>query len=415
MNEQALQVRMLGSFSIRWMDNAELSDNSNRMRKIWLLLAYLIYRRACVSQEELISLLWDEKNEHANPVGALKTTFSRIRSMLNALDESAGQILILRQNGGYLWNPDIPMTLDIEEFEALCRKASAEEDESLRLQLYRRALALYQGDFLSKLSTDPWVIPISTYFHQLYLDAVEGTLSLLEERRLWTEVSQLCVAALKLEPYSEPLHCHLMRSYLALGDPSGAVNVYSKLSALLLADFGIMPSAEARALCHSAERSFYPAVLQISDIQEQLQKDRENPGPMFCECDVFKVLCQAQFRAMPPNGDMAHIAQFSLQGRLDKNLSRRSLDTATGNLKKLLIQNLRRRDILTQCSISQFLLLLPQTSYAESCKTCEDLVRAFSRRYPHSPALIHYSVQPLEPSSSQEDQHCTACTTQRFS
>ena len=28
MNEQALQVRMLGSFSIRWMDNAELSDNS---------------------------------------------------------------------------------------------------------------------------------------------------------------------------------------------------------------------------------------------------------------------------------------------------------------------------------------------------------------------------------------------------
>ena len=51
MNEQALQVRMLGSFSIRWMDNAELSDNSNRMRKIWLLLAYLIYRRACVSQE----------------------------------------------------------------------------------------------------------------------------------------------------------------------------------------------------------------------------------------------------------------------------------------------------------------------------------------------------------------------------
>ena len=67
MNEQALQVRMLGSFSIRWMDNAELSDNSNRMRKIWLLLAYLIYRCACVSQEELISLLWDEKKRARQP------------------------------------------------------------------------------------------------------------------------------------------------------------------------------------------------------------------------------------------------------------------------------------------------------------------------------------------------------------
>ena len=59
--------------------------------------------------------------------------------------------------------------------------------------------------------------------------------------------------------------------------------------------------------------------------------------------------------------------------------------------------------------------MLPQANYENSCMVCERIVGAFSRRYPHSPALIHYSVQPLEPSSSQEDQHCTACTTQRFS
>ena len=39
-----LQVDMLGGFSIRW-NGQSMDDGSNRMRKVWLLLAYLIYTR----------------------------------------------------------------------------------------------------------------------------------------------------------------------------------------------------------------------------------------------------------------------------------------------------------------------------------------------------------------------------------
>ena len=41
MDHSVLHIQMLGKFSLRWGD-AELNDSDNRMKKVWLLLAYLI-------------------------------------------------------------------------------------------------------------------------------------------------------------------------------------------------------------------------------------------------------------------------------------------------------------------------------------------------------------------------------------
>ena len=49
--------------------------------------------------------------------------------------------------------------------------------------------------------------------------------------------------------------------------------------------------------------------------------------------------------------------------------------------------------------MSQYILLLPQANYENSCKVCERIIKAFCRQYPHSPAQLHYSVQPLEPNT----------------
>ena len=57
MDFQRITVQMLGSFAVRQGDR-EIGDHSNRMRKVWLLLAYLIYHRNTpVTQEHYLSLL----------------------------------------------------------------------------------------------------------------------------------------------------------------------------------------------------------------------------------------------------------------------------------------------------------------------------------------------------------------------
>lgn len=110
----SLKVNMLGGLSIRSGD-VEINDGDNRSRKVWLLLAYMIYcRKRPITQEELVRLLWDDADSVTNPANALKTMFHRVRTTLDRLGDSAGHVLIVRQGGSYAWNCKVPLTLDVE-------------------------------------------------------------------------------------------------------------------------------------------------------------------------------------------------------------------------------------------------------------------------------------------------------------
>lgn len=393
-----LQIHMLGSISIQY-SNRSIDDQNNRMRKVWLLLAYLIYNRnRRITQDQYLSLLQGAGSEDsADPNGKLKAMLYRARAMLNHLEETAGHDWIIRKNGTYAWNTEIPLTLDVEEFETLCKAAAASGDEAEQLSLFRQALELYRGDFLPKLSMEPWVMPINAYYHQMYLDAVYQALSLLESGEQWQDAAALCEKALKIEPYSEELYQHLMRSRTALGDRTGALQAYEEMSELLFATFGVMPSDESRALYRQASRESGSTTVPAGSVRDQLRESEDTTGALYCEYDFFKMLYQLQARALVRSGDVIHIALFSLHGPNNKELPRRSLDCAMDNLQELLLRNLRQGDVVTRCSISQLIIMLPQANYENSCAVCQRILKAFSRKYPHSPANIHYSVQPLEP------------------
>lgn len=56
---------------------------------------------------------------------------------------------------------------------------------------------------------------------------------------------------------------------------------------------------------------------------------------------------------------------------------------------------LRLGDSFSRCSLSQYIVLLPHANYENSCMACRRVIGAFSRKHPHSPAVIHFIVQPL--------------------
>jgi len=397
-----LKVNMLGSFSLEYQGRS-VDDQSNRMKKVWLLLAYLIYsRNSSVTQNHYINLLQSAGgDDSADPNGKLKAMFYRARTMLNQLDADAGHNWIIRKNGTYAWNTEVEVSLDVEEFERACAAAAAAGENKGKLELYRKALALYRGDFLPKLSAEVWVMPITTYYHQMYLTAVEQTLALLEGEGLWEELNSLCEQALKVEPYSEELYQYRMRGLIAAGDRAGAQKAYVDMSELLFATFGVMPSDESRALYREASRESGENTIPVGTVREQLREAEASKGAMFCEYDFFRLLYQVQARAMIRTGDAIHIGLFSVHGQGNKELARRSLDIAMDNLQELTVRNLRQGDVVTRCSVSQLIIMLPQANYENSCAVCERILKAFNRQYPHSPASIHYSVQPLEPLESR--------------
>ena len=395
MEAAKLRVQMLGDFSLRAGDN-QISDTEGRSRKVWLLLAYMIYNRdRTVSQEELVEVLWGKEPRSSNPTSALKTTFHRVRSLLDQLWPNAGHHLILRQDGGYKWNTEISMSIDADEFERLCRNGIM-EDSALEQDLLD-ALELYQGDFLTRLAADAWVVPITAYYHNLYLDAILKVMPILSEYGRYREMERLCREALVLEPIHEGIYRYLMRAMLELGDAKGVMALYEDLCKQLFTEFGVMPEEETRALSREATRTVNEAPLPMEIIHEQLRESETSTGALVCEYDFFRVLCHSAARSMARSGIATHIALISVSSRKGEDLVKRSLERAMENLEDQIRISLRRGDAVARCSGSQYILMLPQANYENSCMVCERIVGAFSRRYPHSPVQLQYAVHPLEP------------------
>ena len=395
MNGPTLQVQMLGQFTLRYGDRT-ISDSDDRSRRVWSLLAYMLYNHGrSFAQEELIHLYWSNGEKSADPGNALKSIFHRIRTALDKLEPGLGRLLIRRKAGRYFWNNVMPLSLDIEDFEAHFHAAEAAGDDDVRLAEYQAALALYAGDPLPRMTDEIWTIPIVAYYHSLYTRAAAGAIELLEKQERTAEAVALCRRAIHIEPYQEDLYEHLMRGLLRTGDMKGAMSVYEEMSELLLAHFGVMPSETLRTLYRQATRTVNDRTLTMDEVCSQLAEPAPHGGAMVCEYDFFKILYRAEARSIARNGHSANICLLSVSGKDGEMLARRSLDPAMNNLQVLVQNNLRSGDAIARCSISQYIILLPQANYENSRMVADRLVSAFYRRYPHSPARLRYTVQPL--------------------
>ena len=391
MNGPTLQVQMLGQFTLRYGDRT-ISDSDDRSRRVWSLLAYMLYNHGrSFAQEELIHLYWSNSEKSADPGNALKSIFHRIRTALDKLQPGLGRLLIRRKAGRYFWNNAMPLSLDIEHFHA----AEAAGDDDVRLAEYQAALALYAGDPLPRVTDEIWTIPIVAYYHSLYTRAAAGAIELLEKQERTAEAVALCRRAIHIEPYQEDLYEHLMRGLLRTGDMKGAMLVYEEMSEQLFAHFGVMPSETLRTLYLQATRTVNDRTLTMDEVCSQLEEPAPHGGAMVCEYDFFKILYRAEARSIARNGHSANICLLSVSGKDGEMLARRSLDPAMNNLQVLVQNNLRRGDAIARCSISQYIILLPQANYENSRMVADRLVSAFYRRYPHSPARLRYTVQPL--------------------
>lgn len=395
MNGPTLQVQMLGQFTLRYGDRT-ISDSDDRSRRVWSLLAYMLYNHGrSFAQEELIHLYWSNNEKSADPGNALKSIFHRIRTALDKLQPGLGRLLVRRKAGRYFWNNAMPLSLDIEDFEAHFHAAEAAGDDDVRLAEYQAALALYAGDPLPRMTDEIWTIPIVAYYHSLYTRAAAGAIELLEKQERTAEAVALCRRAIHIEPYQEDLYEHLMRGLLRTGDMKGAMSVYEEMSEQLFAHFGVMPSETLRTLYRQATRTVNDRTLTMDEVCSQLEEPAPHSGAMVCEYDFFKILYRAEARSIARNGHSANICLLSVSGKDGEMLARRSLDPAMNNLQVLVQNNLRRGDVIARCSISQYIILLPQANYENSRMVADRLVSAFYRRYPHSPARLRYTVQPL--------------------
>ena len=60
-----------------------------------------------------------------------------------------------------------------------------------QITILKRAIDMYEGDFLKRFASDLWVIPLITHFHSLYVDKIKNLLMLLEKEKRYNSKSPI--------------------------------------------------------------------------------------------------------------------------------------------------------------------------------------------------------------------------------
>ena len=392
---KTVSVSLLGGFALE-VDGASLTDDINRSLKLWSVLAYLtLHRERAVPQSEFIELFWPDDHS-SNPVNALKTLLYRIRAMLEPL---FGQEIqpILSQRGAYIWNPAVGCTLDIDRFEELCRlggdtQRTAEE----RMTSYREAVELYKGDLLPKLSHQMWLVPMAVRYHTAYIAAVKDFAVLLDEAALYEEMHEVCARASDLDNLDEGLHTLIVRALLRQGKDAAALEHYEKATDLLYRNLGVRPSEELRSLYKEIMATEKTLETDLGVIMNDLREAAARPGAFVCEYGFFKEAYRLEVRRAIRSGTCVHLCLITVSLPDGGMPQLKVLSNTMDQLLDVLVNNLRRGDVVSKFSGAQYVIMLPAANYEDSNMVMDRVVRAFYQQHRRRCLKLTVRVRELE-------------------
>lgn len=223
-----LRAQTLGAFRAWRGENEIRAGEWQRKKARQLFQLFLTYRGRLLEREEIFELLWANESPDAlaRDFKVALNQLNRVLEPERAADEPPA--FIEREGTAYGLRANADVWLDADEFSQLVVRAEkTSRDESL--ELYRRALALYQDDYLNTDARyDAWASAERERLRALYLRAADHLATELVARGEFTEAIAWCEKILARDRCWENAYRLLMRAHAARGDKAHARRVYEQ-------------------------------------------------------------------------------------------------------------------------------------------------------------------------------------------
>ena len=394
--QEKIKICMFGKFSIT-QGQLTIDDSCNRTHQLWNLLEYLIdFRFKNVSQEELVSAIWPDGSSE-NPANALKKLVYRIRSTFSAYGFSFSRDMIQYHHGSYRWNNNLNCLVDAEEFGRLAKEGAAAENPDVKLEYYLQALDLYQGDFLPGSSCEEWVVPLSTKYRAQYFSIIYETSSLLLSRGAYGEVQRITERAIAIDPFQEQVHTFLIRALIGQDNLQKALDHYRKVTNLFYRELGIKPSESLRSLYQEITKAAGNVETDLDTIREDLIERNQPIGAYYCDYEIFRNLYRMQARAASRNGRSVFVCLFTVTGWEGSPPEPHLRIKAMDKLQECIRLSLRKGDVFSKFSPTQFILMLSTGTFENGEGVLERIRRRFRQDFRNREIIIYSNLQPLLP------------------
>ena len=163
---------------------------------------------------------------------------------------AVGDDTIIFEDNLYQISPAVEVRCDAQELESFTTEARLLSPRDPRTEeLWRKAAALYQGEFLPSVLAD-WVWSRRDDLHEAYIEALIGLGECARARDDVHSALNAFKRALDEEPYREDINRSIMICYADLGEKHQIILQFNKLKELLRQELAVEPSAETVELAN---------------------------------------------------------------------------------------------------------------------------------------------------------------------
>jgi DNA-binding SARP family transcriptional activator len=242
-----LEIRCFGAFAIAVAGRpVDLASLKPRPRAVLRLLAVNAGRP--VHREVIQDALWPDADPEAG-ARSLHVALSALRRELEPAAGRGGGEILVRDGDAYRLAIPASSRVDVLAFdEAVSRaRAARGRDDRLTIAAYRAAVSAYAGDLLPEDGPADWIVARRDRARADYVEAALGLAELVMAEQP-AEAAAVCVAALGIDAYHDPLWRLLVEARERAGDRAAAASARANY-ARMLADLGLPtgPASESRS------------------------------------------------------------------------------------------------------------------------------------------------------------------------
>lgn len=355
-----IDVYTFGEFDIKVDGQSVLSAIGSQYRVLKLFKYLLTLQGKKLLPENIIDDLWQDL-DYKDPVKALRTQISRVRSLFNLEGYVSVPFFTIKFIDGYY-------IFELEDYcnvDFICLLKCLENNHVLNgesLEACRKVMEIYKGVYLRELGDEGWIVPIRSKFERLYVGSVSRYLQYLKDEGRYVDILATSEEALGYKPYEESFHIAFMEALTKLGQWEYALEHYSYCTGKIYRELGESPSNNMKEVYRRIKCNNSSENLVDCDCLDFDSEKPESEGMLICEKSDFLSLCSFEARLKERADNNAYLGVLTIRKSGLQNNHNEDIRLGMQSFQSYMKKGLRKGDVLSQWNDKQLLVLFHSLS-----------------------------------------------------